>query len=115
MRGGWVIALIWGVAAAADVPTPVQGLIGAPLVWWEAEGWRHGTLELAPDGAAQIVLAGPGGGSDTGRWWAAGTGICTQWARLRAGAPACYTLRRDGAGRWHSSSGTVFERVGPGV
>jgi hypothetical protein len=119
-RAALALALLAAAPPAAADPalSPAElraELTGAPILWWEAEGWRRGSLYLAPDGAAEIGLDGPAPATDTGRWRLDGDRLCTVWTTLRGGEERCYRVERAGAGRFATSGGNLFEVLAPGA
>lgn len=84
-------------------------IVGQSIVWWEADGWRRGSLLLAPDGRAEITVDDPEAAADSGRWTLRGDQVCTVWNGLRDGEEKCYGLSRVGDGRFVTTGGNVFE------
>lgn len=91
-----------------------QSLIGQSIMWWADGGFLHGALDLTADGRAAITIEHPVG-SDVGRWRISASQLCTQWASARDGAELCYHVRQITEHRFVTTSGHVFELVGPSM
>ncbi len=91
-----------------------QNLVGQSIMWWADGGFLHGALDLTADGRAAITIEHPVG-SDVGRWRILASQLCTTWSSARDGAELCYHVRQITAHRFVTTSGHVFELVGPSM
>lgn len=110
-------ALAIGEAKAGDLSSSElqNELIGRSISWWEASGWRGGSLLLAPDGTAEITIENTAQHGDKGRWVLRNGELCTTWREIRDGGEKCYSVRRSEHGRFVTSGGNVFEIRDAGV
>jgi hypothetical protein len=89
-----------------------QQLVGQTIKWWTDGGFLHGALDLAADGRAAITMEPPVG-ADTGQWRINASQLCTTWQSARDGRELCYRVRQIDARRFVTTSGHVFELIGP--
>lgn len=89
-----------------------QQLVGQTIKWWTDGGFLHGALDLAADGRAAITMEPPVG-ADVGHWRINASHLCTTWQSARAGQELCYRVRQIDAQRFVTTSGHVFELIGP--
>lgn len=117
LASGAVLALLFAEAQAAEMTAAdiERQLVGAPIFWWELDGWRSGDLVLLPDGTAKLTIAAPEHSEDHGRWYIEANRLCTTWAHLRGNMAKCYSISPETGGEFVTSGGNGFRITFAGV
>jgi hypothetical protein len=86
-------------------------VIGKQLDWKSLDGSLNvfGSIIFRSDGKVVMTTNLPGLAKDEGQWWFDQDRLCTRWSAARDGEAKCYHLIDQGAGRFLSTGGNLFE------
>jgi hypothetical protein len=100
-----------GTMPVTEITTQV---IGRKLIWRSLDGSLgvHGEILFTADGKVAMTTNIPGLETDQGNWWFDEDQLCTRWSSARDGEAKCYRLIDQGAGRYMTTGGNLFEKGG---